>query len=213
MADIVKIKYKRPTSSQTVTLTAENCTQYGYTQTTIVEDNQTYNVYYKSDGNSSDIESYTIVNNVAVTTIVVYTYTNYEHIAPPNSKYTISYADVDKEGSGRNDQTGQMFRERIGYYMKLDIAWNLIPNSTEYNNWYKILTHLPPQIELVILTPDGQMTSFSAYRGDISTDLYYYNYDPITLKTTQIWQSLGTTFTQWDIIPYDDSSEPTLSED
>lgn len=207
---IFKIKYQRATSSQTVTLTPSNCANYGYAPTNITVDNTTYTVYYKVGDDPSNIVPYSIVQGEAITEIIVYTYTNYEHIAPPNSKYTISYADVDKEGSGRNNQTGHMFRERVGYYMKLDIAWNLIPNSSEYNNWYKILTHLPPKIEIVMLTPDGQMTTINAYRGDIQTDLYYYEYNSTTLETTQIWQSLGTTFTQWDIIPYNDSSEPTI---
>lgn len=207
---ILKIKYKRVATSQEITLTQENCTTYGYVATTVEVEGATYTVYYQEGNSPKDIEPFEIENNVATTKITYYTYNTYEHISPSNTKYTISYADTDKEGSGRNDQTGEMFRERIGYYMKLEVAWDLIPNTQEYNNWYKILTHLPPQIELVMLTPDGETKTIKAYRGDIQTDLYYYHYDEETQEVQQIWQSLGTTFIQWDITPYDDTKEPTL---
>ena len=58
--------------------------------------------------------------------------TTYTHIAPPCSNYQINYADVDKEGSGRNSLTGEMFRERIGSYRSIDLTWDLIPNTKEY---------------------------------------------------------------------------------
>lgn len=131
---------------------------------------------------------------------------NYEHIAPPCSQYKVSYADVDKEGSGRNSLTGEMFRERIGSYMLLDVAWDLIPNSKEYNNWYKILTHLPPRFYIEYLSPSGEFEKKEFYRSDISTNLYLF------IKDKQIWQGLSTSFTQWNVEGYDDNYEPSLEE-
>ena len=130
----------------------------------------------------------------------------YTHIAPPCSKYQMSFADVDKEGSGRNSLTGEMFRERIGSYTMLNISWDLIPNSIEYNNWYKVLTHLPPKVTLELLLPNGSIETKDYYRGDISTDLYLF------VKDAQIWQGLSTTFTQWNVDKYDDNIEPELEE-
>lgn len=128
----------------------------------------------------------------------------YTHVAPPCSQYKISYADIDKEGSGRNSLTGQMVRERIGSYMKLDLAWDLIPNTKEYNNWYEILTHLPPSFFCKLLLPNGEIQEKEFYRGDISTTLYLFT------KDRQIWNGLSTTFTQMNLDEYDDSKEPVL---
>ena len=130
----------------------------------------------------------------------------YTHIAPPCSKYRISYADVDKEGSGRNSLTGEMFRERIGNYCMIELAWNLIPNTKEYNNWYRILTHLPPSFYCKCLMPSGNIEERKFYRTDVSTDLYVF------VENAQIWQGLSTTFVQFNVDEYDDTIEPTLEE-
>lgn len=132
--------------------------------------------------------------------------TTYTHIAPPCSNYQINYADVDKEGSGRNSLTGEMFRERIGSYRSIDLTWDLIPNTKEYNNWYKILTHLPPSFYAKSLMPNGDIEEHLYYRTDISTTLYLF------VQNRQIWQGLSTTFVQFNVEEYDDNVEPTLEE-
>ena len=88
----------------------------------------------------------------------------------------------------------------------LEVAWDLIPNSVEFNNWYKVLTHLPPYFYIKSLSPNGNIEEKKVYRGDISTDLYLF------IKDRQIWQGLSTTFTQWDIDKYSDNEEPILNE-
>lgn len=130
----------------------------------------------------------------------------YRHIAPPCSKFRVSFADVDKEGSGRNELTGEMFRERIGSYCMIELAWDLIPNTIEYNNWYKILTHLPASFNADVLMPSGEIVSKKFYRADVSTDLYLF------VANKQIWQGLSTSFTQFNLDEYDDNFEPTLEE-
>lgn len=207
---ILTIKYKRVVGSYNVTLTADNCNTYGYVATSTTIDGKSYTVFYKAENDPSEIEPYTISGETAVTNITSYSYQSYSHNSPPNSKYTISYADVDKQGSGRNDQTGEMYRDRVGHYVKLDVAWDLIPDTDEYNKWYKILVNLPPKFEITFLSPSGENETIETYRGDIQTDLYYYHYDATKNEMKQIWQSLGTTFTQWDVTPYDDTVEPTL---
>lgn len=130
----------------------------------------------------------------------------YNHIAPDCNEYKVSFADVDKEGSGRNSLTGEMFRERIGSYTMYEVNWNLIPDTKQYRNWYKILTHLPPQINAKLKMPSGEIVTKRVYRGDVSTSLYLWT-DGI-----EIWQGLTTTFTQWDLDKYDDNFEPELEE-
>lgn len=134
----------------------------------------------------------------------------FTHNAPPCSNFKIKYADVDKEGSGRNELTGEMFRERIGYYVSIEMKWDLIPNSAEYIEWYEILTHLPPFFNCNFLMPNGKKITKKMYRTDIDTDLYLFVApDPETYsKGQQIWQGLATTFVQADVTPYDDNVEP-----
>ena len=206
--NLLEIYYDRVASSEEVILTESNCQEYGYLSTTRKIDGKDTIVFYPQDKTEDDYLEPTSVdeNGNLITSIVLYTYQRYSHIAPPCSSYRVSYADVDKEGSGRNSLTGEMFRERIGYYSMLTLSWDLIPNSKEYNNWYKILTHLPPQVYLKLLMPTGEIVEKKYYRGDIETDLYLF------IEDGQMWRGLSTTFTQWEVEEYDDTIEPTLNE-
>lgn len=199
--NLLVITYQRVISSEEVVLTSQNCKNYGYEETTIEINGVKYQAFKKE--NSDEVIEPTIVDGKATTTILNEKFKEYRHVAPPCSKYNISYADVDKEGSGRNSLTGEMFRERIGNYCMLDVAWDLIPNSKQYNTWYTILTSLPPCVNLEMLMPDGSIATKKMYRGDVSTNLYLF------IKNAQIWQGLSTTFTQWDVEPYDDNLEQT----
>lgn len=198
--NLLEISYERITGSETITLTTDNCSDYGYKYSTTTIDGKEYTIFYESYEDNFVKDE----NGLPSNTIIQYTTTKYTHIAPPCSKYNISYADVDKEGSGRNSLTGEMFRERIGSYSMLEVAWDLIPNSKEYNNWYKILTHLPAFVTLKMLKPNGEIQEKVMYRGDISTNLYMF------VANRTIWQGLSTTFTDKDVQPYDDTEEPTL---
>lgn len=116
-------------------------------------------------------------------------------IAPECTKYQVSYADVDKEGSGRNPLTGEMYRERIGSYIKLDLTWDLIPGTTEYQNWYKTLTSLPKSFEAEYLDPSSnELVKKRFYRTDIQTELYLF-----VDENCNIWRGLSTSFVQNDV--------------
>ena len=116
-------------------------------------------------------------------------------IAPACTKYQVSYADVDKEGSGRNPLTGEMYRERIGSYIKLDLTWDLIPGTTEYQNWYKTLTSLPKSFEAEYLDPSSnELVKKKFYRTDIQTELYLF-----VDENCNIWRGLSTSFVQNDV--------------
>lgn len=199
--NLLEIYYDRIINTEQITLTIENCEQYGYEYTTVTLEDVETTVFYEKGKTKDD---YIIPNEEGLTIIDYHTYQRHTHIAPPCSTYEPSFADVDKEGSGRNSLTGEMFRERIGSYYMLNIAWNLIPNTIEYNNWYKVLTHLPPFVYLKLLLPNGEIVEKKMYRGDIKTKLYWF------VENNQMWQGLSTTFTQWDIDEYDDRFEPIL---
>lgn len=197
--NLLEIYYDRITGTEKVTLTQFNCYKYGYRYYTKVVDGSTIEYYVNISTNQVLTDS----NNNYINEIEVATTSKFTHIAPPPSKYEISYADVDKEGSGRNSLTGEMFRERIGYYTMLTISWDLIPNTIEYHNWYKVLTKLPEKVYLKLLMPNGDIEEKAYYRGDISTNLYWF------IKDREMWQGLSTTFTEWYVNEYDDN-EPTL---
>ena len=200
--DLLKILYNRIVATEEITLTVDNCGLYGYVATTMQIDGVEQTVYYKQDDIEKNIISYEIVNGVAITKILNNVYQEYSHIAPSCSSFKVHMADVDKEGSGRNSLTGLMYRERIGRYCSIDLTWDLIPNSEEYNRWYKILTHLPPNFKAQLLMPSGEIEEKEFYRADVSTELYLWT-DGI-----QIWKGLSTSFIQWNVEEYDDSYEP-----
>ena len=200
--NLLEIYYDRVVDLEPITLTTSNCSQHGYAYATKTIDGVEYTVFYKI-GESE--ENYIKDENGLPSNIYEKEITErYSHIAPPPSKYEISYADVDKEGSGRNSLTGEMFRERIGHYSMLTISWDLIPNTKEYHNWYRILSSLPTMVYLKLLMPNGEIEEKAYYRGDITTNLYLF------VANRQIWQGLSTTFTQWYVDKYNDNSEPTL---
>lgn len=204
--DLLGISYERVSSNSTedVILTVDNCESYGYLPKKITLNGQEYTVFYRQGDNETNIAYYEIIDGIAITTITAYETITYSHVAPACSSFKISYADVDKEGSGRNATTGEMQRERVGSYIKIDMAWDLIPNTDEYNNWYKILTHLPPSFKATYLDPSGDMITKKFYRQDISTELYIF------VKNRQMWKGLSTSFTQWELDEFDDSFEPPL---
>ena len=70
-------------------------------------------------------------------------------IAPACTKYQVSYADVDKEGSGRNPLTGEMYRERIGSYIKLDLINSLVCLSL--SSAFDITIHLLSLIDFLYI--------------------------------------------------------------
>ena len=215
MANVLKLYYDRITNVSEVILDTSNCSSYGFAYKVIVDElygtGKNVTVFYRQDGSSDDYLDYEchIVNNEPTfkTIHIVETKQRYEHIAPPCSSFAINYADVDKEGSGRNPATGLMERERIGFYRSIDVTYDLIPNSKTYNNWYKVLTHLPPDFYIEVLTPSGEKEEIRCYRADVSTSLYLFTDD------YQIWRGLKTSFIQYNVAEYDDSFEPTLEED
>lgn len=218
--NLLEISYKRITNIETIELTASNCEGYGYHSTkakiTVDGVEGEYTVYYKW-GNKPEEYVYPnefkervidgVLKKVAITYHEKYTETPIPpHVAPACSGFKISFADVDKEGSGRNSLTGEMFRERIGSYIKVDLTWDLIPNTIEYNNWYKVLTHLPPTFNCKMLMPSGNIETKEFYRGDISTTLHLF------VSNRQIWTGLSTTFTQTKLDEYNDMEEPDLEK-
>lgn len=200
--NLLEIFYNRIISSEEVILTIDNCDLYGYVATTEKINEVDNTVFYKKDDPNQTIVSYEIVNGIAVTKILNNVYKEYRHIAPSCSNFKVHFADVDKEGSGRNSLTGLMFRERIGKYCSIDLTWDIIPNSQEYNRWYKILTHLPPSFNARLLMPSGEIEEKEFYRTDVDTELYLWT-DGI-----QIWRGLATSFVQWNVDEYDDTYEP-----
>lgn len=203
--NVLKIWYERPSSlEREVILTPENCEEYGYIEKKINIDNLELTVYYYKDNEENDYESYEVVDNVAITKILGRKLIKYEHDVPDCSKFDFNYADVDKEGSGRNELNGQMIRERIGHYCMLDLAWDLIPNSLEYNNWLRILTNLPPFFYASFISPTGEILEKKFYRTDIYTSLHLFT------KGFQIWTGLSTTFVQANVDEYVEYEEPNL---
>lgn len=190
--NLLKVKYSRVIGTTTVTLNDSNYQELGF----------------KKGGDSSSGYYYYLIDE-STGQEVKYTETEveekkyYEYILPNPSSLTPTYSDVDKEGSGRNENDGLMVRERIGHYQSLDVTWNIVPNSQERIDLVKILKSLPPSFTLVYYDNDSKdEKEMLCYHGDIKDDLYIF------LKDNQIWKSLTVSFIQFDITPYDDSTDP-----
>ena len=206
--NILSIWYKRPSQlEREVTLTPDNCQDYGYLTGTISINGENIIVYYNENDTIENYIPYEIINGVATTKILGRKIKIYEHNVPKCSKFDFNYADVDAEGSGRNETNGQMFRDRIGHYCMLDLAWDLIPNSIEYNNWLRVLTNLPTFFYAKFLSPTGEIFAKKLYRTDIYTSLHLFTIG------TQLWTGLSTTFVQADVDEYLEEYEPILLEE
>lgn len=189
--DFLRIHYDRIVGTQEVILNDNNYQEYGY----LKDENGYYlydselkgNVYY--DKHDVDIVK------------------KFSHTLLPPSNFDITYADVDREGSGRNESDGQMIRERIGHYQSINVTWNVVQNDPQSINLVRVLKSLPPSFTLEYHDIEEEYNTFKSgefYRGDISYDLYLF------IEKGQVWKGLATTFIQYDVTPYDDSQEPTL---
>lgn len=193
MIDLLKISYDRIVGTKEIELNDSNYQEYGYAK----DDNG----YHKYDSEQEE--------NVYFTTHEIDILKTYTHILPNPSKFNDTYADVDKEGSGRNESNGQMQRERIGHYCSIDVQWNIIPNSNERINLIRILRNLPPKFRLEYHDSDSVSnvtTTKEFYRADISESLYLF------VEDSQLWQGISTTFIQFDVEEYNDQEEPVLLE-
>lgn len=203
--NLLEIYYQRVDKEYNdILLTVGNCADYGYVAIEKEINGVNRTVFYK---NTETPDDYITPDEEGNTYIDYVTYTEpYKHVAPACSSFKISFADVDKEGSGRNSLTGEMYRERIGKYIKIDLTWDLIPNTIEYNNWYKVLTSLPPFFNAKFLSPNGEIEDKKFYRTDVTTDLYLF------ISNRQMWKGLATSFVQANVDVYEDKLEPDLLE-
>ena len=193
MIDLLKISYERIVGTQEIELNDSNYQEYGYAK----DDSG----YYKYDSEQEE--------NVYFTTHEIDILKTYTHILPNPSKFDDTYADVDKEGSGRNESNGEMQRERMGHYCSIDVQWNIIPNSNERINLIRILRKLPPKFRLEYHDSDSvsNVTTIKEfYRADISESLYLF------VEDSQLWQGISTTFIQFNVEEYNDQEEPELLE-
>ncbi len=192
MINLLKVSYDRIVGKNRIELTDSNYENYNF-----LKDDKGY---YQKDENGDKV--YTTYTEENITQ-------SFSHILPNPSSFFTTYSDVDKEGSGRNETTGQMERERIGHYCSLDVTWDIIPNSKERINLVKILRNLPIEFKLTYKDSDIEASSSvtkTFYRADISEDLYMF------LEDNQIWKGLSTSFIQFDVESYDDGKEPELIE-
>lgn len=193
MIDLLKISYERIVGTQEIELNDSNYQEYGYAK----DDTG----YYKYDSEQEQ--------NIYFTTHEIDILRTYTHILPNPSKFDDTYADVDKEGSGRNESNGEMQRERIGHYCSIDVQWNIIPNSNERINLIRILRNLPPKFRLEYHDSDSvsNVTTIKEfYRADISESLYLF------VEDSQLWKGISTTFIQFNVEEYNDQEEPLLLE-
>ena len=193
MIDLLKISYERIVGTQEIELNDSTSQEYGYAK----DDNG----YYQYDSEQEE--------NVYFTTHEIDILKTYTHILPNPSKFDDTYADVDKEGSGRNESNGEMQRERIGHYCSIDVQWNIIQNSNERINIIRILRKLSQKFRLEYQDSDNvsNVTTIKEfYRADISESLYLF------VEDSQLWQGISTTFIQFNVEEYNDQEEPVLLE-
>lgn len=181
------ISYQRIIGYQKIVLNDNNYEQYGYSK----DDNGYYIFdYYQGKKVYVDEAEAPIVKN-------------YTYPLPSPSSFNMTYADVDRDGSGRNENDGMMQRERIGHYSSYDTTWDIVPDAIERQQLVKILRRVPPSFTLSFYDSDNieSKKDILVYRGDITENAYMFT------SNGKIFKGLKTTFIQFDITPYDDNSE------
>lgn len=217
--NLLTIKYRRVIGEEKIIINENNYMEYELIPVIVTEDtinNFDLESSYLLDPNSSIVYGNTYYSKQDPITGkgIIYEYIleeqtqEYQHILPNPSKMDITYSDVDREGSGRNENDGMMVRERIGHYQSIAVQWNIIPNEIKRRNLVKVLKSLPPSFTLIYYDNDNKQTKeMLAYHSDIQDSAFLF------VKDNQIWQGLSTSFIQFDITPYDDGKDPTLENE
>lgn len=93
---------------------------------------------------------------------------------PPLSGFSTSFEDIDVD-SGR-DLNGVLHRTRIRTdVIKLNCTWQYVADQAAFRALVNKLKSLPPTFQVTYPDPNGQMISFTAYRGNpFACDMYAY---------------------------------------
>jgi len=129
--------------------------------------------------------------------------TTYEHIipAPVQGGFQFMEERVAKEGSGRNS-TGEMFIEYIGSVSQINLKWDILPSTTEYQRLYRILNALPTFFTFIFPHPNGDSQfEMECYNNKINIEGWLFT------KKGNYYRGLSTTFTQANAtaIPVDEA--------
>ena len=81
--------------------------------------------------------------------------TTYIHDLPNPVSCDIDEERVAKEGSGRGGNCGTMAIEYLGLQTAVSVYWDLLPNTKDYINLYRILESLPPFFTFIFPSPNG----------------------------------------------------------
>lgn len=198
---LLEVYYERIVETKEITLNDDNYSQYGFQREQDEEGNVSY-FTYDTDG---ETKIYSTIAEVNITK-------KFSHQLPTPSSFSVTYADVDKEGSGRDESSGEVIRDRLGHYQSIDVTWDIVKGSTSGRNFMKVLKNLPPfftlkyyEIENIYNEGVQEYSEIECYHGDIQYGMYLF------LKDNQIWQGIKTTFIQSDVTPYNDQAEPILN--
>ena len=104
---------------------------------------------------------------------------------PTPATFTFNVEDIDSEAFRTQD--GVTHRKRIGKVIKLNCKWDIIPETQEYYDFFKIIDNLPPFFEVQFPHPNGN----NAYK----TTMYRGN--PLTASMRSYWDEKNGKVSKW----------------
>ena len=128
---------------------------------------------------------------------------NYEHELPAPIEISFEEEKIAKSGTGRSANNGSMTLEYLGIATKINIKWDLLPTSKDFNNLYKILTYLPDFFYFVYTNAEGELEELECYNNKWSYSVFR------ALNDGMYYRGLTTSFTSKDLKEISES-EPTL---
>lgn len=132
--------------------------------------------------------------------------TTYTHAIPAPIECSIDEEKIAKEGSGRSGNTGSMSLEYLGIQTAVNLAWDLLPNSKDYINLYKILKSLPDFFTFVYPSPNGN----NAEQLECYNNKWNISFFKIT-STNTYFRGLNTRFISVNLSPIE-NIEPVLED-
>ncbi|HEX2986154.1 MAG TPA: hypothetical protein VHO71_04990 [Caproiciproducens sp.] len=111
---------------------------------------------------------------------------------PSTTTLDFSVEDLDLDAFRTTD--GLLHRQRVGKKIKLNCAWQIIPDNDDFKETFNILDNLPEYFTLQFPHPGGNLTfEITAYRGPLSTSLKTFYWDRQSHKLG-LWENLKTDF-------------------
>lgn len=103
---------------------------------------------------------------------------------PTPAAFEYSTEDRDTEGFETTD--GTVHRHRVGKRGKLTCSWDIVPDTQEYYDFFRLLDNLPEFFPVSFPYPDGTRKTLQMYRGN-----------PLSASMRSYWNEGSKKISKW----------------